>query len=103
MITSPESDIPQSLMFIPLGYRAMHRVRVSDPRALILPHAEAGGRLLTNLEFRKADERSRIERHRSQASGSTTIARVLNFPEGPIAADRETSWLSRFPRANDQC
>jgi len=65
MITSPESDIPQSLMFIPLGYRAMHRVRVSDPRALILPHAEAGGRLLTNLEFCKAHGRSRTERHKA--------------------------------------
>jgi hypothetical protein len=61
----PESDIPQRLRFIPLGYRAMHRVRVSDPRALILSHAEAGGRPVTNLEFRKAHGRSRTERHKA--------------------------------------
>jgi hypothetical protein len=76
----PESDIPQSLRFIPLGYRAMHRVLVSDPRALILPHAEAGGRLLTTLEFRKADERSRIERHRPQAQGLRRSRECLISP-----------------------
>ena len=43
----------------------MHRVRMSETRALILPLAEAGGRLLTNLEFCKAHGRSRTERHKA--------------------------------------